>query len=106
MAASPQYIEGRGAADKKGARLRRGLCRKVVFQGATALWAEGGGIAMGPRSGPGSEGSKGSKGSEGGGIALSGDEFYCRLSAAGVTEFSRRSSVILSEAKDLGKNSK
>ena len=72
----------------------------------TALWAEGCGIAMGPRSGPGSEGSKGSEGSEGGGIALSGDEFYCRLPAAGVTEFSRRSSVILSEAKDLGKNSK
>jgi hypothetical protein len=54
----------------------------------------------------GSEGLEGSEGSEGGGIALSGDEFYCRLSAAGVTEFSRRSSVILSEAKDLGKNSK
>ena len=47
VAASPQYIEGRGAADKKGARLRRGLCRKVVFQGATALWAEGCGIAFG-----------------------------------------------------------
>ena len=52
------------------------------FLGLTALWAEGCGIV------------------------LSGDEFYCRLSAAGVTEFSCRSSVILSEAKDLGKNSK
>ena len=47
MAASPQYIEGRGAADKKGARLRRGLCRKVVFQGATGFWPEDGGIAFG-----------------------------------------------------------
>ena len=42
-----ERARGRRAADKKGARLRRGLCRKVVFQGATALWAEGGGIAIG-----------------------------------------------------------
>ena len=46
--------------------------------------------ARGRGAAPGSEGSKGSEGSEGsegGGIALSGDEFYCRLSAAGVTGF-------------------
>ena len=33
-----------------------------MFQGATALWAEGCGIAMGPQSGPGSKGSEGSEG--------------------------------------------
>ena len=43
--------------------------------------------AKGRGAAPGSEDSKGSEGSEGGGIALSGDEFYCRLSAAGVTGF-------------------
>ena len=96
--------EDRGVVEKKVLKIDRPPAGG--FFGLTGLWPEGCGIAMGPRSGPGSEGSKGSKGSEGGGIALSGDEFYCRLSAAGVTEFSRRSSVILSEAKDLVKNSK
>ena len=115
------------AADyKRGARLRRRLCRRVVSpqgkrltmicaslvllqimfavhrfaQGATALRAEGCGIAMGPLCDPGSEDApRGRKGArlcrglcrrvvhrfaqgatalraEGCGIALSGDEFY------------------------------
>ena len=85
MAASPQYIEGRGAADKKGARLRRGLCRKVVFQGATGFWPEDGGIAFGHAFGVRVDGPLGRRflgflgltalWAEGGGIALSGDEF-------------------------------
>ena len=37
---------GRFAADKKGARLRRGLCRKVVFQGGDGPLGRGEGIAF------------------------------------------------------------
>ena len=63
-----RVVVAAGAADyKKGARLRRGLCRRVVKgkvlrmdrpRGRRALKFDG---ALGP---------------EGGGIALSGDEFY------------------------------
>ena len=40
---------------------------------------QGAAAPMGPLRGPGS---KGSEGSEGGGIALAGDEYICRLPAA------------------------
>ncbi len=60
---------------KKGARLRRGLCSRVVFASLRGRWPFGPRVVvspMGPQSGPGSEGSKGSArfqraGSEGGG---------------------------------------
>ena len=47
---------------------------------------QGAAAAMGPLRGPGSKGSEGSEGSKGEGIALAGDEIYCRLSAAALPE--------------------
>ena len=74
------------------------------FLGLTALWAEGYSIAFGHAL-SGVRVQRVQKVQKVQRVVVSplwGDEFYCRLSAAGVTEFSRRSSVILSEAKDLG----